>query len=446
LLFVSSLAAGCVPASAVRQAEPPPPAVVRTPATAPDIAVPVLPPCAPELPDGPVSLGTLLDFASERHPDLAAARARAGVARGRLVQASLYPNPVLTWEADEMHSTSDGAGTQGPIFAQTILTAGKRPKGMEAASHGVVAADWQVITRCYDVQTRLRLAYFEALTAQGEVRQSLEAVRINVRAVQAACKRFEAGTGARPDILRAEAELDQSRARLAVARERAAAAWRGLATATGVPSLPEHELQGNFDEEPPTWEYPSLLDTILTRSSELQEALAAAAQADAAVVHAEAVAVPDVNVAIRPFYAFTDQTYQMRVEVGAALPIFNRNQGNIASARADAARLREEIRRTELSLTDRLTSAYRRYQSAREQAEAYRKKIRPAAEEAERLITGEFERGDPKFDFTSVLEAQRTLIAARLGEVQARGDMWRAISEIVGLLQPDGDCCGPVPR
>jgi outer membrane protein TolC len=99
-----------------------------------------------------------------------------------------------------------------------------------------------------------------------------------------------------------------------------------------------------------------------------------------------------------------------------------------------------------LSLTDRLTSAYRRYQSAYRQVEAYRKNVLPAAEEAERLITAEFERGDPKFDFTSVLEAQRTLIAARLGEVQASGDMWRAISEIIGLLQPDGDCCVPVPR
>src|SRR5437016_5248240 len=102
LLFVTTLAAGCVPSAAVRQDPAPPHALsqpaVRMPVAANDFTVPVLPAANPELPDGPLSLEALLAFAADRHPDMGAARARAGVARGRLVQASLYPNPTLTWE------------------------------------------------------------------------------------------------------------------------------------------------------------------------------------------------------------------------------------------------------------------------------------------------------------------------------------------------------------
>src|SRR5260370_37640370 len=42
---------------------------------------------------GSATLDELLDIAVKHHPDLTAARARVEIARGRMIQAGLYPNP-----------------------------------------------------------------------------------------------------------------------------------------------------------------------------------------------------------------------------------------------------------------------------------------------------------------------------------------------------------------
>src|SRR4051812_49915199 len=59
-------------------------------------------PC-PE-PGEPLGLDQLLALAEQNHPDLAVAFARTEAARGRLIQAGLYPNPTFTWEADEVNN------------------------------------------------------------------------------------------------------------------------------------------------------------------------------------------------------------------------------------------------------------------------------------------------------------------------------------------------------
>src|SRR5262245_4520421 len=164
----------------------------------------------PALPEGPLSLGQLLDFAARNNPDLAVARARADAARGRLIQAGLYPNPTFTWEAEDVGSEGNAAGAQGPIIAQRIITGGKRRLAEEAAAHGVAAADWQAVTRWFDVVGRVRLTYYELLTAQREVRTHEEIASLAKKGLEAAEKLQKGGVGTQPDVLRARIQFDQS--------------------------------------------------------------------------------------------------------------------------------------------------------------------------------------------------------------------------------------------
>jgi outer membrane protein, heavy metal efflux system len=388
-------------------------------------------------PNAPLSLLQLLDTAAANNPELAIARARSEAARGRLVQAGLYPNPTLTWEADDLGDPDGPAGTQGPIFSQQIVTAGKLHLAQAAAAYGVAAADWQATTRWYEVATRVRLAYYEALAAQEGVRASEDVVRLARDGLAAAEKLEKAGAGTRPDVLRARVELNESAMGLAVARERREAAWRLLATAVGVPALPAASLSGSLEAPPPRYDWQPTLAAVLTRSSEVQVAQAAVLQAEQLLLRAKAEAVPDVNFLVRPFYSDPDDNVQVKVEVGAALPIFNRNQGNIRTAYADLAWAQHEVRRVELSLVERLALAFQRYQAASRRAEAYEREVLRDAAESLRLVRLGYERGDPKYDYTTVLQAQRTLAQARLAYVQALGEYWRSAAEIAGLLQVD---------
>jgi cobalt-zinc-cadmium efflux system outer membrane protein len=137
----------------------------------------------------PLTLEQLIILACEHNPAIAMAQARVQAARGRLVQAGLYPNPSIVWEAEDMGGPGPhAAGAQGPILGQDIITAGKRRRAMAAAAHGVSIADWQALTRWYDVLTRTRLAYFELLAARLEVKTAEELVGLAREDLDAARK------------------------------------------------------------------------------------------------------------------------------------------------------------------------------------------------------------------------------------------------------------------
>jgi cobalt-zinc-cadmium efflux system outer membrane protein len=397
-------------------------------------------PAAPA-PEGPLSLEELLDVASANSPDLAIARARSEAAQGRLVQAGLYPNPTLTWEADEVGSPGGPGGTQGPIISQTIVTCGKLRYAERAAAAGVAAADWQAITRWYEVVTRVRTAYYDLLADLAEIQASKEIVRLANDALSAAKKLQAAGAGTLPDVLRAEVEVEQSKVRLSNAEERARAAWKVLAIAVGVPEMQHRAIAGSLEGAVPDYEWEPVVRVVLTRSSELQEAEANVGQAEQLVLRARAERVPNFTLSVRPFYSYPDHSSEVKIEAGAALPLFNRNQGNILAAVADLDRSREEVRQVELRLTERLTLAFQRYRQARQQADVFQRKVLKTAEESLRLVRLGYQRGDPKYDFTAVLQAQQTLAQARLAYVQSLRDLWRAAVEIAGLLQDEAPGC-----
>jgi cobalt-zinc-cadmium efflux system outer membrane protein len=388
-----------------------------------------------QTPDSSWSLEQLVRLAAEQQPELAAARARAEAARGRLLQAGLYPNPVVSWITDDLGDRRSAAGQSGGNVTQQIVTAGKLWLAQAAAAQGVAAADWQAVTRWYDVLTRVRLAYYEVLTARREVQTAEDVVKLAQEGLDAAEKLQKAGAGTQPDVLRARVELEQSRIRLRVARQRLEAAGKLLGVAVGVPDLAPRPLEGDLEAAAPTYDWPPLVETVLTRSSEVQEAQAVVFQAEGQVRLARAQRVPNVTVSLNPYYHFPEQTMQAQIQVGGPLPLFDRNQGNIRAAEAEAARARAEARQVELRLLERLTASYQRYESARQQAEAYQKQILPHARESLRLVRLGYERGDPKYDYTALLQAQQTLVQARLAYVQARGELWRAVWEIKGLAQ-----------
>jgi cobalt-zinc-cadmium efflux system outer membrane protein len=394
--------------------------------------------CAPApapVPGEPLGLDQFISMAESNHPDLAVALARTDAARGHLLQGGLYPNPTFTWEADEVGSNTSAAGTQGPILSQTIVTARKLRLASAAARAGVAAADWQTMTRWFEVISRVRLAYFEVLTARAEVQAGEEILKLAEDGLGVVRKLQKAGIAAQPDILRAEVELEQTQMRLRSAQQRAKAAWKLLASSVGIPDLPLAHLTGTLEGNVPDYQWEPAVRKVLTHSSELQEAEALASQSEQLVRRALAERVPDLKVSVRPFYSYIDKDTQVKIEAGAELPLFNRNQGNIATARAGAERARNEVRQVELRLTDRLSVAFQRYRDARQQSDAYQKKILPSAVESLRLVRRGYERGDARYDYTAVLQAQQTLAQARLAYVQALGNLWRAVIEIAGLVQ-----------
>jgi len=388
----------------------------------------------------PATLQELISVALKHHPDLRAADARIEAARGRMIQAGLHPNPWFGPNFSQLGDVDNRLGEPGARLTQTIVPRWKRRVASSVGAAEVEAADWQAVTKSYDVVTRVRLAYFELLTAQRERDTLTRIVGVSAEARKAAASLEKAGVAVRPDVLRANVELEQNQLKREVSLRRVEAAKQNLLTALGRPPLTLDHLDPDPREMsvgPPVYDWKAMLDCLRENSSELQEARAVIVQSQRQLAKARSDVSPNYNLIAVPFYESPQRSMHAEVILTATVPIFDRNQGNIHTAQADIARSLAGEKQLELLLTERLTNAFQRYQASRKQVETYSRSIVPEARESLRLIEAGYQAQDKKYDYTAVLQAQQVLFQAELSLTQVRGDLWRSISEIAGILQQD---------
>ena len=380
----------------------------------------------------------LVDVAIRHHPDLRTAQARIETARGKMIQAGLYPNPQIGPSFSQLGDTRNAMGEAGARINQTFVTNHKLKIAKTAASYGVEAADWQAITRWFDVVTRVRLAYFEYLTALYERDTLARIVDVSSKAHDAARNLEKAGAGNRPDVLRAKVEFEQNQLKRDVSLRRVEASRQNLLTALGRPPVALETIETNrkeLERAAPAFEWRPMIEWLHSESAELNEARALIGQQERLLVKSRADVFPDINVTAIPYNESVSREMRAQVYALAPVPIFDRNQGNIHAAEAEFARALAEEKALELRLVERLTAAHQRYQSARHQVETYRTVIVPEARTSLGLIEAGYRGGDKKYDYTAVLQAQQVLFQAELAQAQAMGDLWRGVAEIAGILQ-----------
>jgi cobalt-zinc-cadmium efflux system outer membrane protein len=136
------------------------------------------------------------------------------------------------------------------------------------------------------------------------------------------------------------------------------------------------------------------------------------------------------------------------VQVMMAVPLFDRNQGNIRSARAEIASSRADLRTIEIDLATQTAQAIAAYRTSQRLAEWYEQYILPKARETVQLTQTLYARGE--VTFLSLLQAQRILTETELAFVEAQADRWNGAVAIASLLQleqfpPEADAPAVVP-
>ncbi len=265
-----------------------------------------------------------------------------------------------------------------------------------------------------------------------------ELAQLAGRAVRTTNELANVGQADRPDVLAIEIESQRLELGLVTARNALDRTWRRLAAATGNPDLARQPLEGDL-EQLPELDFDEALRRIYQQSPDLETARAGAARSELAVKQARAAVIPDLVARAGAHYNRERlELFQRRVglqasmEVGVDLPLFNRNQGAIASARADAERAALSIDRTQLHLRARLAEAFREYQDSRAAAERYRKEMLPRAEQAYQMYSANFRQMAAAYP--QVIIAQRNLFQLQEDYVTALGQAWQRVVEVQGLL------------
>lgn len=380
-----------------------------------------------------IALDDLIRLGLERNPRLAQVGYSIDAARGRALQAGLYPNPNVNATADELGDrTGPGGINTLPLVSQEIVTAGKLRLSRSAASREVDQATWNLAAQRYTLFTGIRQNYFEMLTLQRRVEILDELVKLAEQSVQNTQKLLNAKQVARLDLIQLEVDLERYRAEREATVLELPGAFRRLAAVVGVNGLPGARVAGSLDTPMPNYDLERAQQFVLSEHPELRSAQVGVDRAQVLLRRAQVEPIP--NVTLGAGYVRQNQNRSNDVSIGMSLPVplWNRNQGNIQAAQAQLGEAIQEVGRVENDLVERLATAFRDYAAARLRAERYKTAIIPRARETYELSLKAYQGG--QFEYLRVLEAQRSVVQANLEYVRALGDSWRAASVISGLL------------
>lgn len=379
-----------------------------------------------------LTLADLEGIAFVYHPALAAATARIEMARGRQVQAGLWPNPVIGYHATEVGKLGT-AGQQGAFVRQQFITAGKQRLDVAIAAQETAEAHFRLQLQELRVLSDVRIRFYEALAAQRRVELTQKLAQIGEELVEATRKLLDARRGTENDRLQAEIQAEQAFILRDNARNEQTEAWRRLAAVVGAPALQVTPLEGSLDADLPAYQWDRCYALVLERNPALQAARTRVQRADLTLQRARRDPIPNVDLTVSHRYHNVTRDDVTNIQVGIPIPLFDKNQGNIRRAEAAWAAARNEVLRQELELQDRLAVAFRRYKNARQQVERYGKRILPRAQESLRLVRQGYRQG--QVQYLTLLTAQQTYLQVSLAHLAALRAVRVAASRLEGQLQ-----------
>ncbi|NMZ11377.1 TolC family protein [Pseudomonas proteolytica] len=378
-----------------------------------------------------LTLESALQSAFAGNPDLAAAQWEIDIAQGGRQQAGLIPNPVASWDAED---TRRSTRTTTVKLSQTLELGGKRGARIEVASRAQDAAAQELEQRRNLLRAEVIDGFYGARWAQERLELAQRSMALAERGLVIANGRVTAGKASPVEATRAQVEVSQIRLERSRAEIGVSDAYRRLAAITGSATIGFERVEAGAVNTPALPSATQLL-ARLESTAELRLAQLQIQQRDAGLGLEKAQRIPDLDVSIGSQYDASVRERVNLVGVSMPIPLFNRNQGNVLAASRRADQARDLRNATELRLRTETRQALDLWATANSEVRAFNQVILPAAQSAVDSATRGFEMG--KFNFLDVLDAQRTLIAARtqyLAALAQATDAWVRIERIYGDL------------
>lgn len=349
-----------------------------------------------------LTLQKALELASRQNLDLAAARQRRSVTQAGVQIARQLPNPTASV------AVLRDAPHESLFFEQPLEIGGKRHRRIELAQQNVGLTDLEIAAVARQTRRKTREAYYVAASAQGASAQRGRAAQLARRVREIARARYDAGDVPQLEVLQGDLEVSRAEAELSVAQQREKIAFSQLNALLNEPSETRWELDGSLEEFPARLALPELLQKAESFNADLQHLVQEqkVEQSRQALLRAERI--PTLNV---QFGADFDSPPSFRAggrsQLSLMLPIFTRNQGEIAQSAASQRLLEGEIAATRRAVAGRVEAAYFDWNARQTQVELYRTSLLPATRRLEGLAEESYRAG--RANLLTVLDAQRNV-------------------------------------
>jgi cobalt-zinc-cadmium efflux system outer membrane protein len=284
----------------------------------------------------------------------------------------------------------------------------KRGRRIEVARQEGALTEVEIGTLARQVRRSTREAFYRALLTRAESERLARVVHLAERLEQIARERFEAGAVPQLEVMQAGLEVSRAQADLQVAEQREKVSLSQLNALLNEPASTPWELAGRLEDAKPLPSLPELIERASQSNPELQRLAQEQKIEQSRRGLLKAERIPNLGLQFgTDFNAPPDFRAGPRGQLSLELPLFTRNQGQIAQSFAYQQVLDAEAKATERMVTARVEAGYFDLQAQQTQVELYRDKVLPIARQVESMAAESYRAG--KTSILAVLQAQQSV-------------------------------------
>jgi outer membrane protein, heavy metal efflux system len=384
-------------------------------------------PAAPAAGQEPLTFGAALDLATAHNLELTAVRRARAIREGALRAAGQWNNPEFSAEVTRDSPHGDVA------VGLPIDIGGTRSRRVAVAKAELAMADIDEAAALRDLRRKVRLAFYGLLAADEQVALADGVLKVAERMKEVAQARFEEGAAPRLDVMEAELGIIRGRADADLARSSRRAAQADLNALLNRPPGMAVVLAGQASELPalPTLDRATaeaLASNLDLRATDGETAIE---RRRLDLLKAERVPMPTLSVGAA-LNAPGEFNVGAHAGLSLTLPLFSRNQGEIASSSATIGTLaarRDAIRR---QVEASVFGALERVTTQKSRVEAYRTALVPTAVAIQGLAEESYRLG--RDSILTALMAQRALRDVKAEYLEALLALQSAAADLEDLL------------
>jgi cobalt-zinc-cadmium efflux system outer membrane protein len=383
-----------------------------------------------------LSIHEAIDLALANSPALKAARTQIDQSRAQETTAALRPNPVLqgdaqflpifspnNFSADNFNQDQQYDIGMGYLFER----GGKRQKRLQAAR------DQTEVTRSgvRDAERNLAFSVAQQFTAALLAKANLDFAIQNLesfrKTVEISETRQQAGDISQGDLLRIKVQLLQFETDVSGARVGLQQARVTLRQLIGFDSVAaDYQLVGELTYQPLTETLEQAQATALQKRPDLAAARQSLTAARSQTALAQANAKPDPTTSVT--YSHTAGTSSASFFFNIPLPVFNRNQGEIARSRFAESQAMFDAKAAEEAVLSDVQSVYEQAKAAGSIVDLYASGYLKQAQDSREITGFAFRQGAASL--IDLLDAERTFRNTELSYRQALANYQSALQQL----------------
>jgi cobalt-zinc-cadmium efflux system outer membrane protein len=372
-----------------------------------------------------ITIDQAIDLAMKNSPTIKATRTQIDQNKAQETTANLRPNPLLSWDTQFLPFFSPGGFTSDNISQTSQFDVGigylfergrKRQNRLKAAQDQTSVTAATVADNERTLKFNVAQQFINALLAKSNLDFAMQDLNTFQQSVNINEERFKAGDISKNDFLKIKVQLLQNQTAVATAKLAKAQALITLRELIGYQSVPrDYDVAGDLEYQRLKSTQDELETMALNERPDLRAAKFGVTAAESQLTLAKANGKQDLNVTF-------DYSHVAGVSSGSfffniPLPIFNRNQGEVARTRFAINQANFTATAAEETVRTDVRNGYEGVEDNAQIVDLYRSGYLDQAKESRDITEFSYRQGaSPLLDF---LDAERSYRATELAYRQA---------------------------